>query len=30
MNLAVPLDQPLPEGAPGRVARLLFHRITGR
>lgn len=30
MNLAVPLDQPLPAGAPRRVARLLFHRVTGR
>ena len=30
MNLAVPLDRPLPTGAPHRVARLLFHRITGR
>jgi len=30
MNCAVPLDQPVPAGAPGRVARLLFHRVTGR
>jgi phytoene synthase len=30
MNLSVPLDQPLPIGAPGRVARLLLHRLTGR
>ncbi|WP_343888961.1 squalene/phytoene synthase family protein [Sphingomonas oligophenolica] len=30
MNLAVPLDQPLPAGAPRRVGRLLFHRVTGR
>jgi len=30
MNLAVPLDQPLPVGAPRRVARLLFHRLWGR
>jgi phytoene synthase len=30
MNLAVPLDQPLPIGAPHRVARLLFHRLSGR
>ena len=30
MNLAVPLDQPLPIGAPRRVARLLFHRLWGR
>ncbi|MFA6115005.1 MAG: squalene/phytoene synthase family protein [Sphingomonas sp.] len=30
LNLAVPLDQPVPAGAPGRVARLLLHRLTGR
>jgi phytoene synthase len=30
MNLALPLDRPLPAGAPGRVARLLWHRLTGR
>ena len=30
MNLAVPLDRPLPIGAPGRVARLLLHRLRGR
>jgi phytoene synthase len=30
LNLAVPLEQPLPLGAPGRVARLLFHRLSGR
>jgi phytoene synthase len=30
LNLAVPLDQPVPAGAPGRVARLLMHRLTGR
>nr|WP_299910741.1 squalene/phytoene synthase family protein [Sphingomonas bacterium] len=30
MNLRVPADQPLPIGAPGRVARLLLHRLTGR
>jgi phytoene synthase len=30
MNLAVPLDRPLPIGAPRRVGRLLFHRLWGR
>jgi phytoene synthase len=30
MNLDVPLDRPLPAGAPGRVARLAWHRLTGR
>lgn len=30
MNLAVPLDTPLPIGAPRRVARLLLHRLWGR
>lgn len=30
MNLAVPLESPLPLGAPRRVARLLMHRLTGR
>jgi len=30
MNRAVPLDQPLPIGAPRRVGRLLFHRLWGR
>lgn len=30
LNLAVPLDQPVPAGAPHRVARILLHRITGR
>ncbi|MEO7692141.1 MAG: squalene/phytoene synthase family protein [Sphingomonas sp.] len=30
MNLAVPLDQPLPIGAPRRVGRLLLHRLWGR
>jgi phytoene synthase len=30
MNLAVPLDRPLPTGAPRRVARLLLHRLWGR
>lgn len=30
INLGVPLDQPLPAGAPGRVARLAWHRLTGR
>jgi phytoene synthase len=30
MNLAVPLGRPVPAGSPRRVARLLFHRITGR
>jgi phytoene synthase len=30
MNLSVPADLPIPSGAPGRVGRLMFHRITGR
>jgi phytoene synthase len=30
LNLAVPLDQPLPIGAPARVGRILLHRFTGR
>lgn len=30
MNLSVPTDQPIPAGAPGRVGRLVFHRVTGR
>lgn len=30
MNLAVPVDSPIPAGAPRRVARLILHRITGR
>lgn len=30
MNLAVPLDQPLPIGAPARVGRILLHRFSGR
>jgi 15-cis-phytoene synthase len=30
MNLAVPADAPIRAGAPRRVARLMFHRITGR
>lgn len=30
MNLAVPLDTPLPIGAPRRVGRLLLHRLWGR
>lgn len=30
LDLAVPLDQPVPIGAPGRVARLLWHRLSGR
>ena len=30
MNIAVPLDKPLPIGAPRRVGRLLFHRLWGR
>ena len=30
MNLAVPLDRPLPIGAPRRVGRLLLHRLWGR
>lgn len=30
LDAAVPLDQPLPVGAPRRVARLAWHRWTGR
>ena len=30
MNLTVPLDRPLPIGAPRRVGRLLLHRLWGR
>ena len=30
LDAAVPLDQPLPIGAPRRVARLVWHRLTGR
>ncbi|MCH4892678.1 hypothetical protein GO308_06090 [Sphingomonas sp. SFZ2018-12] len=30
MDLAVPHDQPVPHGAPRRVARLLWHRMSGR
>lgn len=30
MDLAAPIDAPLPIGAPTRVARLLWHRISGR
>lgn len=30
MNLATPLDRPLPAGSPRRVARLAWHRLTGR
>jgi phytoene synthase len=30
MNLAVPLDETLPIGAPARVGRILLHRFTGR
>lgn len=30
MDLALPSDAPVPIGAPGRVARLLWHRMTGR
>jgi len=30
MDLAVPADAPVPHGAPRRVARLLWHRLTGR
>ena len=29
-DAAVPLDRPLPIGAPRRVARLAWHRLTGR
>ena len=30
MDLAIALDRALPTGAPGRVGRLLLHRIWGR
>lgn len=30
LDAAVPLDQPLPVGSPRRVARLAWHRLTGR
>ena len=30
LNLDIPFDQPIPTGAPRRVARLLLHRLTGR
>lgn len=30
LNLEIPFDQPIPTGAPRRVARLLLHRLTGR
>jgi len=30
MNLALPVDAPVPHGAPHRVARLLWHRLSGR
>lgn len=30
MDLAVPADSTVPHGSPGRVARLLWHRFTGR
>jgi phytoene synthase len=30
MNLSVAFDQPVPVGAPRRVARMLLHRLTGR
>ena len=30
MDLAVPLGQPIRRGAPNRVGRLLWHRMTGR
>lgn len=29
LDTAVPLDQPIPSGSPGRVGRLLWHRLTG-
>ncbi|MDH7971126.1 hypothetical protein QH494_02940 [Sphingomonas sp. AR_OL41] len=28
-DTAVPLDRPIPSGSPGRVGRLLWHRLTG-
>jgi len=30
LDAAVPLDRPLPIGSPRRVARLVWHRLTGR
>lgn len=30
LDLALPAEAPVPIGAPGRVARLLLHRLTGR
>lgn len=30
LDLAVPADTPPPAGSPGRVGRLLWHRLTGR
>lgn len=30
LDAAVPLDRPLPIGSPRRVARLAWHRLTGR
>ena len=30
MDLALPVDAPIPHGAPRRVARLLWHRLSGR
>lgn len=30
MDLALPPDAPVPHGAPRRVARLLWHRLSGR
>jgi phytoene synthase len=30
MNLSIAFDQPVPVGAPRRVARILLHRLTGR
>jgi phytoene synthase len=30
LDTALPLDQPVPIGAPRRVARLAWHRMTGR
>ncbi|MEG3147903.1 squalene/phytoene synthase family protein [Sphingomonas sp. RT2P30] len=29
LDTAVPLDRPIPSGSPGRVGRLLWHRLTG-
>jgi 15-cis-phytoene synthase len=30
MDMAAPLDRPAPAATPGRVARLAWHRLTGR